>query len=91
MLFEKDFYLWLCSSSTCSLKRVHDLNQHPLKLAAGRYLAGSFLSEENKIMMELKTAAERKTQQPQSKAGDVHPVPLSWLVPKFREAPSAFW
>lgn len=49
----------------------------------GRYLAGSFLSEENKIMIELRAAAERRSVEaaPESKQPTPeHPAPFSWLL-----------
>ena len=52
--------------------------------SAGRYLAGSFLSEENKIMVELKAAAERKTRRSQQPQEEAHHAPFSWLLPRFR-------
>lgn len=51
----------------------------------GRYLAGSFLSEENKIMIELKTAAERRSAEaePESKESSHGHTPFGWLLSHF--------
>ena len=51
---------------------------------AGRYLAGSFLSEENKIMIELKQAAEKRCTQQNPKQQQHQQqqhgnAPFSWL------------
>lgn len=51
--------------------------------ASGRYLAGSFLSEENKIMVELKAAAEQRTRRSKSRQ-HVQSAPFSWLLPRFK-------
>ena len=54
---------------------------------AGRYLAGSFLSEENKIMIELKAAAERRASEAapesESKESSHGHTPFGWLLTHF--------
>ena len=51
---------------------------------AGRYLAGSFLSEENKIMIELKQAAEQRSDKEQPHAQKPVNAPFSWILPQLR-------
>ncbi|KAL0032262.1 hypothetical protein WJX79_001371 [Trebouxia sp. C0005] len=51
----------------------------------GRYLAGSFLSEENKIMVELKAAAERRSAEdaPELVKPSHGHTPFGWLLTHF--------
>ena len=52
--------------------------------SAGRYLAGSFLSEENKIMIELKQAAEHRSAKEQPHPQKPANPPFSWILPRLR-------
>lgn len=50
-------------------------------LLAGKFLAGSFLSEENKIMIELKTAAEERARNRQKQHQQ---APFAWMFAPLR-------
>ncbi|KAL3157099.1 hypothetical protein ABBQ38_001345 [Trebouxia sp. C0009 RCD-2024] len=50
----------------------------------GRYLAGSFLSEENKIMIELKQAAEQRSAKEQHRPQKHANAPFGWILPPMR-------
>lgn len=51
---------------------------------AGRYLAGSFLSEENKIMIELKQAAEQRSATEKPEPQKPANAPFGWVLPQLR-------
>ena len=50
----------------------------------GRYLAGSFLSEENKIMIELKQAAEKRSAEERPRSQKHANAPFGWILPPMR-------
>jgi hypothetical protein len=77
----------LCVSSVCLLiDDSHACYTHGVCFVrTGRYLAGSFLSEENKMMIELKAAAERRSVEaaPESKESSHGHAPFGWLLTHF--------
>lgn len=71
----------VCCAAVLVLATVYDV----LILAgAGRYLAGSFLSEENKIMIELKQAAEQRSAKAEPRSQKSANAPFSWILPQLR-------